>query len=126
MPDKCSSILIVEDDADIRTALVDLLNLEGYNPDTAENGIAALEKLKILDKPCLVLLDLLMPGMDGFTFIAQIRNMGLSGMAHIVIITATSRINLEGFRVIKKPFNTEDLMGTVNSICGHLRKKVSA
>jgi CheY-like chemotaxis protein len=61
----CQSILIVEDEKDIRESLKMLLELEGYSVFTAKDGKEGLEILKNLESPCLILLDLLMPVMNG-------------------------------------------------------------
>jgi CheY-like chemotaxis protein len=61
-PHPGEAVIVVEDDADTREALVDLLRLSGYTVATAENGRRALELLRTMkDKPCLILLDIMMP-----------------------------------------------------------------
>ncbi len=62
---RCKDILVVEDDAGIREALRMILELEGYNIREASNGKEGLEVLKSMPRPCLILLDLMMPIMDG-------------------------------------------------------------
>jgi CheY-like chemotaxis protein len=61
-------ILVVEDDIDLRATLCDALDLEGYVTICAENGEAALRHLASGARPCVILLDLMMPVMDGWTF----------------------------------------------------------
>lgn len=61
-------LLVVEDDVDIRDAMVAILEGDGYEVRTAPNGAAALQQLQGGDRPCLILLDLTMPIMDGWTF----------------------------------------------------------
>jgi CheY-like chemotaxis protein len=70
------TILVVEDDADIRDAIVELLADHGYVAVGAANGAEALDVLATLDaQPCLILLDLMMPVMDGEAFRqAQLEN----------------------------------------------------
>jgi CheY-like chemotaxis protein len=63
-------ILIVDDDAVARSALVEILTMEGYAVETAGDGYAALEKLSAF-APETILCDLGMPGMDGVTFIKK-------------------------------------------------------
>ena len=115
---KCNSILIVEDDKDIAESLSELLkDVTEKIPAVAHNGEEALELIHVLDKPCLVLLDLMMPIMDGFTFISKIKEVGMEGVAHIVIITAASRVTIEGKRVLKKPFDITALFNTIKDVC---------
>ncbi len=61
-------ILVVEDDKDLRDSLCEALELEGYAAVSAENGQAALRHLATGAQPCMILLDLMMPVMDGWTF----------------------------------------------------------
>ena len=123
MTEKCNSLMIVEDDEDISNALSDLIESEiGLNPVVARNGIEALDKIKTLDKPCLILLDLMMPVMDGFQFLSKIKEESMEGVLHIVVITASSKKDLQGHRVIRKPFNLDQLMETISDICGRGRK----
>jgi len=66
-------ILVVEDDKDLRDSLCEALELEGYVAVSAENGQAALRHLATGAQPCMILLDLMMPVMDGWTFRAEQR-----------------------------------------------------
>jgi CheY-like chemotaxis protein len=65
---RSATILIVEDDPDFRNGLADLVRREGHQVETAENGVAALDKLRWGLRPCLILLDLRMPFMTGWEF----------------------------------------------------------
>ena len=104
----CNSILVVEDDQSIRDSVVQILSLEGYSPEAAANGKEALEKLHHLHKPCLILLDLMMPVMDGYAFLSQIgKDIDL---AHVVIMTAMTHVNIENIRILKKPFCVLNLL----------------
>ncbi|MEO5970088.1 MAG: response regulator [Bdellovibrionia bacterium] len=66
---RCKSILVVEDEESIRENFQLLLELEGYSVFTASNGKESLRILKTIEKPCLILLDLLMPVMNGMEFL---------------------------------------------------------
>ena len=70
-PGHHGAVLIVEDDPDARDTLADLLQLYGYAVATANNGREALEYLAFSPAPCLILLDLMMPVMDGWEFLRQ-------------------------------------------------------
>jgi CheY-like chemotaxis protein len=61
------TILVVDDDTDLREAVVEALRSEGYRVTAAKNGADALSHLR-LERPALVLLDLMMPVMDGWRF----------------------------------------------------------
>jgi len=83
-PDK--SVLIVEDDADVRESLVAILESEGYRVLEAENGAVALDQLRRDVPVCLILLDLFMPTMNGWTFRdEQLRDPQLAPIPVIVI-----------------------------------------
>jgi DNA-binding NtrC family response regulator len=69
-----SRILVVDDEPGMRKYLGTLLELEGYDVETADNGEQAVERLQHGDQPDLVLLDMMMPGIDGLQTIEQLRN----------------------------------------------------
>ncbi|MDB4981197.1 MAG: Response regulator receiver protein [Myxococcales bacterium] len=90
MTPACGGVLVVEDDVDILRAIVQVLEDEGFPVRTAENGQAALETLRASHElpPCVILLDLMMPVMDGWSFRAtQLRDPFLS---HIPVILLTA------------------------------------
>ena len=64
----CHSILVVDDDPDIRTSLAEILGDEGYRVAGARNGREALDYLRRRTRPSLILLDMMMPDMDGWLF----------------------------------------------------------
>lgn len=111
-------ILIVEDDADIREVLVQVLEFEGYQVVSAENGREALDRLNIGEPPGLILLDLMMPVMDGWRFRdAQLQDPKLAGIP-VVVLSAdgnlqqkASIIHAAGY--LKKPVELETLLNTV-------------
>ena len=67
------SVLLVEDDADIREALTDVLQMERWTVEPASNGRVALDRLRAGPPPDLMLLDLMMPVMDGFELLEHLR-----------------------------------------------------
>ena len=86
-PDYARRILVVDDNLDNRILVRDTLSQEGHTIIEAENGLAALEKVQS-ERPDLVLLDIMMPVMDGFTVIKRLRGeLGLLGLP-ILILTA--------------------------------------
>jgi GAF domain-containing protein/CheY-like chemotaxis protein/anti-sigma regulatory factor (Ser/Thr protein kinase) len=80
-------VLVVDDDVAVRQLLRRMLEPEGYAVVEAENGRAALERLREVS-PCCVLLDLMMPEMDGFEFVAEFRRQAAWRAIPIVVITA--------------------------------------
>ena len=118
MGNETQNILVVEDDADIRDVFVQVLELEGYEIAAAGNGREALEHLRRSKQPDLILLDIMMPVMDGWQFRAeQQRNPELASIP-VVILTAhgvpqhnTTINGVAGF--LKKPVELETLLNTV-------------
>jgi CheY-like chemotaxis protein len=82
-----AGVLIVEDDADTRTMLRRSLEKEGWRVSEAENGRTGLERVRA-EQPTLVLLDLMMPEMDGFEFLDGLRAGFAEGAPDVVVITA--------------------------------------
>lgn len=111
-------VLVVEDDHDVRETLADALREEGYRVGSAENGLAALEFLRTHTTQ-LVLLDLMMPVMDGWQF--RTRQLADPALAHVpvVVISAHSGNNLvNGAHRLSKPIDLEELLTLVASLCG--------
>ena len=76
-------VLLVEDDADIREALTDVLRMEHWAVEPAANGKLALDRLRSGPPPDLMLLDLMMPVMDGFELLERLR--GEPGPSTVVL-----------------------------------------
>jgi len=111
------TILIVEDDLDILFAVTTFLENEGYAVYNAENGKAALEILKKHDLPNLILLDMLMPVMDGWKFSSEFVPI-YDSKAPIIVMTAASDaaqrakdIHADGW--IGKPFSLDELLAMI-------------
>lgn len=110
------SILVVDDDDDVRYAIMDALELEGHTVHTAINGLEALKFLtsgKINDVG-LIILDLMMPGMTGLQFLAEVGK-NHPEIAKIPVVLATAKGSPIEDQVpgtvmkIKKPFELEEL-----------------
>ncbi|WP_224371469.1 response regulator [Hyalangium versicolor] len=113
------NILIVEDDEDIRAAMAELLETEGFEVAVASNGQEGLEVLDQIGPPCLVLLDLMMPVMSGEEFLRHIRDNPAMSPVPIIIVTASGRTVLPGTQgILKKPFEISELFATVSMHCG--------
>jgi CheY-like chemotaxis protein len=106
------TVLHVEDDPDIRDVVCELLEAEGYEVVQAPHGQRALELLQAGLRPCVVLLDLMMPVMDGATFLARLRAIPSLAALPVVIVSA-SRPVPGAVAVLGKPFELDALLGTV-------------
>jgi CheY-like chemotaxis protein len=85
--DSHRSVLVVDDDADSRRILSNAVRAEGFAVHEAENGKVALEHV-LERRPSLIFLDLLMPEMDGFEFIARLRALSQGAGIPVVVLTA--------------------------------------
>ena len=119
-------ILLVEDDHELRQSLSEALQDAGYHVDSAGNGREALDYLEENAPPCLVLLDLMMPVMNGWEFREeQLRRKSVAGVP-VVILTADGRADIkvqmlraDGF--LRKPIELERLFGLLAEYgCGNV------
>lgn len=122
---KCESILVVEDDADIRDALETYLAGEGYPVFTARNGQDALARLREIPAPSLVLLDLMMPVMNGWDFLEAQKTDSVIATLPVVVVSALREgAALQGgmptgaVAYLKKPIGLDALMDVVEKYCG--------
>jgi PAS domain S-box-containing protein len=115
--------LVVDDDAELRQLLRDLLAKEGWEVDAAADGREALARLAG-PPPGLILLDLLMPGMDGFEFLAELQREEVGNSAPVVVLTAkdltaADRLRLSGpiAKVLQKgSLGHEQLLAEVSAL----------
>jgi CheY-like chemotaxis protein len=118
-------VLVVEDDPDSRDVLVRMLEREGYRPATAENGREALERVAERT-PSIILLDLMMPEMNGFEFLAELRGDPAMRAIPVVVVTAKEltdedRARLRGHveQVFRKgAFAREELLDELSDLLG--------
>lgn len=115
-----SRILIIEDETPMRTALADVLEGEGYRALSAVDGEAGLRKA-VAEKPDLILLDVMMPKLDGFAVCAELRRFG--HVTPVLMLTAKGQIEdrVNGLDVgaddyLVKPFSTEELLARVRAL----------
>lgn len=115
-------VLVIEDDESIRESMRELLELEGFDVVAAANGREALDVVRSGWRPCAVLLDLFMPVMDGWQFLAEIeRDRQLSDLPVTVVSAAGDRLTGIGRRrVLRKPVGLHRLVAAVRASChGH-------
>jgi DNA-binding response OmpR family regulator len=115
-----SRILIIEDETPMRTGLADVLEGEGYRTLCAADGEIGLRKA-VEEKPDLVLLDIMMPKLDGFAVCAELRRLG--NAVPVLMLTAKGQIEdrVVGLDVgaddyLVKPFSTEELLARVRAL----------
>jgi len=115
-------ILIVEDEDQARTLLENVFVLAGFSVQTAANGAEALRRLGDRDNvPDLMVLDLLLPWVNGFEVLATIREDATLATLPVLVITATpaNQSDLQNYApltVVRKPFDAEDLVVTALQI----------
>ena len=116
---KCQCILIVEDEEDIRENLKMLLELEGYKVFTAINGDDGLKVLRTLKGPCLILLDLLMPVMNGMEFLKEKKHEDAIAQIPVCIVSGVAeKPDMNGVSAfVKKPIDLEILLKVVKIYC---------
>jgi DNA-binding response OmpR family regulator len=118
---------IVEDDEDIREALKMLFEMEGYHTVTASNGMEALKILERLEPlPAVLVVDLMMPVMDGWELIKVTRKKYSSAELPIIVMSAIADRfdgNSSGVcAVLKKPVNIEKILTLVAKQCSRVPK----
>jgi CheY-like chemotaxis protein len=116
-------VLVVDDDPDIRESLETVLGIHGHPVATAADGSEAIELLRREPgPPCLILLDLMMPGMNGFEFRAELEADPTYAKIPVIIITGAGVLVDEKAgalraEVLRKPFDLKALLSTVKRFC---------
>lgn len=123
-------LLIIEDELPMRTALQDVLEAEGYRVITAADGAIGLRRA-IEEKPDLILLDLMMPKLDGYSLCSELRR--LANPVPVLMLTAKGHVDdrVRGLDAgaddyLVKPFSTEELLARVRAILRRLQRPVRA
>lgn len=117
---QCDCVLIIEDDHDIRDVLKMILEGEGFTTYTAVNGRAGLEELRRIGRPCLILLDLMMPVMNGWEFMQALKKEDfVVATIPVVVVSAVAEKNqtLGAAAYIKKPVDLRLLLEFVKRFC---------
>ena len=116
-------VMVIEDDKDIRRNMKRLLESEGYAVDLAENGQMALDVLATASTlPAVIILDLMMPVMDGFQFREQQEKIARIAAIPVAIMTADGRIDEKRLRTkassaLKKPADADEILKVVAQYC---------
>ena len=125
-----SRILIIEDETPMRTALADVLDGEGYRVLTAADGESGLKRA-LEEKPDLILLDIMMPRLDGYEVCAELRR--LANPVPILMLTAKGQVEdrVSGLDAgaddyLVKPFSTEELLARVRALLRRFQRQTKA
>ena len=109
------TILIVDDDAGALSALADILSIEGYAVQTVSNGREAFDLLRDSRPPALIILDMLMPVMDGWQFLAEMKSDSKFANTPVVVVSGLDT-QIDADAVFQKPINLESLLRTVTDL----------
>ena len=116
-----TSVMIVEDDPDTREMLERFLELEGFEVRTAANGQLALEALSADSALSVILLDLMMPVMNGWQFReAQVSDPKIAGIPVVVVTAAGAKDDIPAIQAdawLSKPVDLDRLLATIGEIC---------
>ena len=116
-------VLVVEDDEDIRADLAAILRVKGFAVDEAANGKEALARLHGGARPCVIVLDLMMPVMNGWKLRSAMLGNGDYGDIPVVVVSGKGRIapdeeaTLAPAAVLVKPFELTELLDVVGRFC---------
>jgi CheY-like chemotaxis protein len=115
---KSKTIFVVEDSPDISFVLSELLESEGFKVQVAENGVVALELLQKYGVPDLILLDMIMPKMNGWEFAKEFTEK-YDHLCPIIAMTAAADAkqrakDINAVDFIEKPFDFDKLLATIN------------
>lgn len=115
-------ILVVDDDEHIRKSLAQYLEMEDFDVDVASSGPEALNRAG-RQAPDLVLLDIMMPGMDGFEVVEKLRQESATRQVPIILLTARGQDTdvIKGYQLgvssyLTKPFNLDELVDTIREV----------
>ncbi len=115
-----TKVLVIEDNANLAFGLTRSLESEGYDVETAEDGIRGFELARTGD-PHLIVLDLMLPGMDGYTILKKLRAEGKDMPVLILTARGEEADKVFGFRLgaddyVTKPFSLSELLARVQAI----------
>ncbi len=129
-PSKRAHILVVEDDSDIRESMVDILEENGFGVTSASDGAQALSSLASNDpKPDVILLDLMMPNMNGFQFREKQLENEAYAQIPVAVLTADADAKEKSERVkahafLKKPLKIKALLDVIEQLLQVGRSRV--
>lgn len=129
--DTGAKVLVVDDEPNVLRSLAQYLTIEDFTVETASNGLEALEKVESF-LPELILLDVMMPGMDGFEVLDKLKADPVHANTPIIMLTAKDQSAdvLKGYQsgatsYLVKPFNLDELVETINQVLAQARQTES-
>jgi CheY-like chemotaxis protein len=114
------TILVVEDEEEARITLMQILELEGFRALGFANGADAMRHLAQSERPCLIIMDIRMPVMDGPKFRSALLGDPQLAKIPVVVVTAldpAAAAGLAAIRVFRKPIDVDALIGVVRRNC---------
>jgi len=111
------TVLLVEDDVLVREAAINVLENGGFHVQCAYNGAEALDALADGLEPCLILLDWMMPVMNGAQTLAALQHDRDLAAIPLVVVSAFPPDHLDGVRVVRKPLRMRELVALVGEYC---------
>lgn len=114
------TLLIVDDDPEIRMLLSDLFSREGFRVDVADDGAAAILFLEHNEPPAAIVLDLLMPGILGSSVLDYLGSKPTLEHVPVAIVSSSPQLAPDGYPLFQKPLKFKPLLEFVRSACdGH-------
>ena len=114
---KPHTLLVVDDDPEIRMLLSDLFSREGFRVDVADDGAAAILFLEQHEPPSAILLDILMPGILGSSVLAYLASKPNLVHVPVAIVSSSPHLAPNGYQFFKKPLRFKPLLEFVRSAC---------
>ncbi|MFN7134287.1 MAG: response regulator [Myxococcales bacterium] len=112
-----ATVLVVDDNEDVREVLAQILESDGYDVVTAADGLEALQEVA-RQQVCVIVLDLSMPRLDGFGFLTRLRGGADQPNAPVVVVSSVEEPNVPlANHVLRKPVDVEELMNLVERYC---------
>lgn len=115
------TILLIEDDPQLRDSVQAVLEVEGYQVVTAEHGLEGLQRLDADGHPCLIVLDLMMPVMNGWEFLETMQQRHAVPQPPVVVVSAAAQLDdvQQRFQcqVLRKPFDVDHLLAMAEQHC---------
>ena len=110
------TVLVVDDDPDVRDALELVVGLAGFPVVALENGRKAVDYLRQMAHPCMLLLDLMMPVMDGWQVLDIIQREELIPLSHVLVLTASRDPQLPaGVKLLPKPMTVDAIVAAIRA-----------